>query len=526
MQELIYPRLLLGQAERRNDRPAMIDDDGTSELLVDHVDRSLRLADAHRRQLGLGREDRFAVLAGNSRFYVNLWHTAFVGGGVVCPLNTRLAPAELSFILRDCSAKVLYVDAAFAPIAAAIRAELPALEHVVLIGPPPTDEAAAAVIDHRLDDLTAAGEPTVIDVDEDDLAVLMYTGGTTGLPKGVLHTQRAQVLNVYRMGFMFGFFTETSTFLNATPMFHAGGAMGTMGMPCSGGTTVIHGTFDPARLIADCERYEVTHLGLVPTMIAMALNHPDFDPAKFATVRMIGYGASPMPSALLDRIMTVLPHVSLSQTYGMTEAAAVLTCLTAADHRRGGDILRSAGRAAPGVALSVRDLDGSALPPGEIGEVWAKAGSFMVGYLDRPEETAAALDGGWYHSGDAGYLDEEGYLYLVDRTKDMIVTGGENVYSTEVENAISTHPAVMQVAVIGIPSEQWGEQVHAIVVPHPGTDVTPDEIIAHAKTTIAGYKSPKSVEIRTEPLPLSGAMKVLKRELREPYWEGHDRRTS
>jgi acyl-CoA synthetase (AMP-forming)/AMP-acid ligase II len=518
MEELIYQRLLLGAAERRRDRPAFVDDDGTAEALDVHVDRSLRLADAHRRRFGLARDDRFAVLAGNSRYYVNLWHAAFLGGGVVNPLNTRLAPAELAFILRDSGSRVLYVDAAFAPVAEQLRAEVPTLEHVVLIG----DGDVAH--DARLDEVAADAEPTVIDVHEDDLAVLMYTGGTTGLPKGALHTQRAQTLNVYRMGFMFGFFTQTSTFLNATPMFHAGGAMGTMGMPCSGGTTVIHGAFDPGRLIADCARHEVTHLGLVPTMLAMALDHPTFDPAALSTVRMIGYGASPMPAALLDRVMRVLPDVSLSQTYGMTEASAVLTCLTAEDHRRGGTILRSAGRALPGVALSIRDPLGEPLPRGEVGEVWARAGSFMVEYFRRPDETAAAMADGWYHSGDAGYLDDEGYLFLVDRTKDMIVTGGENVYSTEVENAIGTHPAVRQVAVIGIPSERWGEQVHAVVVLHDGATATEDELIAHAKTTIAGYKAPKSVELRTEPLPLSGAMKVLKRELREPYWRDRDGR--
>jgi long-chain acyl-CoA synthetase len=519
MEELIYPRLLLGAASRRSDRPAFVDDDGTPEELGEHVERSLRLADAHRRRFGFGATDRFAVLAGNSRFYVNLWHAAFLGGGVVNPLNTRLAPAELAFILRDSGSRVLYVDAAFAPVAAALRDEVASLDAVVLVGPG-DDEVP---FDVRFDDVVASGEATVADVHEDDLAVLMYTGGTTGLPKGVLHTQRAQTLNVYRMGFMFNFFTERSTFLNATPMFHAGGAMGTMGMPCSGGTTVIHGTFDPARLIEDCERYEVTHLGLVPTMIGMAVNHPTFDAAKLASVRMIGYGASPMPTALLDDVMRVLPDTALMQTYGMTEACAVVTCLTAEDHRRGGEILRSAGRALPGVALSVRDVDGTAMPARTIGEVWARAGSFTVGYLDRPAETAAAFVDGWYRTGDAGYLDDEGYLFLVDRTKDMIVTGGENVYSSEVENAISTHPAVLQVAVIGIPSDRWGEQVHAVVVPRQGSIVTEADVIAHARATIAAYKVPKSVELRSEPLPLSGAMKVLKRELREPYWRGRER---
>lgn len=509
----MYPRLLLTAAERAVDVPAFVDDDGTQERLDVHVDRSMRLADAHRRHYGFDATTTYAVLAGNSRRYVNLWHAAFFGGGVVNPMNTRLAPAELAFILADSRARLLYVDAQFAEVAEALRKQLPYLVDIVRIDLP-ADAAGPT-----LDGLAASAEPSLPDVHEDDLAVLMYTGGTTGRPKGVLHTQRAQVLNVYRMGFMFGFFTERSTFLNATPMFHAGGAMGTMGMPCSGGTTVIHGTFEPGRLIADCARYDVTHLGLVPTMIAMTLNHPDFEPERFATVRTIGYGASPMPTAVLDQVMARLPHVSLSQTYGMTEAAAVVTCLTAADHRRGGSILRSAGRALPGVALSIRDAEGQPVPSGEVGEVWVKAGSFMVGYHDRPEETAAALAGGWYHSGDAGYLDDEGYLFLVDRTKDMIISGGENVYSTEVENALSTHPAVLQVAVIGIPSERWGEQVHAVVVLRPGHAATEDELIAHARTSIAGYKAPKSVEFRTEPLPLSGAMKVLKRELRAPYWD-------
>jgi len=513
VEELVYPRLLLEAAERSSPQPAFIDDDGTPESIQEHVERSLRLADAHRRQLGLARRDPFAVLAGNSRHYVNLWHSAFLGGGVINPLNTRLAHRELAFILGDSGSKVLYVDEAFAETGAALRDEVPSLERVVGIG------TGRLACDFFLDELADAGEPKVVDVHEDDLAVLMYTGGTTGLPKGVVHNQRAQTLNVYRMGFMFGFFTQTSTFLNSTPMFHAGGAMGTLGMPCSGGTTVIHGSFDPARLIADIERYQVTHVGLVPTMIGLAMNHGDFDATKLASLRFIGYGASPMPTGLLERIMKEIPHVSLAQTYGMTEASAVLTCLTPEDHRRGGEILRSAGRALPGVALTIQDESGRALAPGTTGEVCARAGSMMVEYLKRPEETAAAMRDGWYRSGDAGYLDEQGYLFLVDRTKDMIVTGGENVYSTEVENAISTHPGVLQVAVIGIPSEAWGEQVHAIVVPRNGYDLAEDEVIRHARESIAGYKAPKSVEIRTQPLPLSGALKILKRQLREPYWE-------
>jgi long-chain acyl-CoA synthetase len=262
---------------------------------------------------------------------------------------------------------------------------------------------------------------------------------------------------------------------------------------------------------------------MVPTMIGMVLNHPDFRPERLASLKILTYGASPMPQALLDKLIGLYPDLDISQGYGMTECSSVLTFLRAEDHREGGDLLRSAGRPVPGVVLSIQDPDGNLLPAGETGEVCARAGNFMREYWQNPDATEEAFAGGWYHSGDAGYLDDRGYLFLVDRVKDMIVTGAENVYSAEVENAISTHEAVMQVAVIGIPDEKWGEAVHAIVVLHEGAEATDVEIIAHARESIAGYKVPKSVEFRAEPLPLSGAMKVLKKDLRAPYWEGKDR---
>jgi long-chain acyl-CoA synthetase len=230
-----------------------------------------------------------------------------------------------------------------------------------------------------------------------------------------------------------------------------------------------------------------------------------------------------MPGALLDQLLAMFPDLDIYQGYGMTESSAVLTALGPKEHHEGGARLRSAGRPLPGVVLSIQDANGNELPVGESGEVCARAGNYMREYWNKPEATAEAFRGGWYHTGDAGYLDADGYLYLVDRVKDMIVTGGENVYSVEVENAIASHPAVAQVAVIGIPSEQWGEAVHAIVVVREGAACTDDEIIAHTREWIAGYKVPKSVEVRSEPLPLSGAMKVLKRELRAPYWEGRER---
>src|SRR6202012_1534323 len=222
---------------------------------------------------------------------------------------------------------------------------------------------------------------------------------------------------------------------------------------------------------------------------------------------------SPMPEALLSKLLEMLPDCEIVQGYGMTECCTVLTVLSDAEHRLG-KRLGSCGRAVPGVQLEIRDDDGNPVPTGEPGEVCARAGNFMTGYLNKPDETARALRDGWYYSGDVGYLDAEGYLFLVDRAKDMIISGGENIYSVEVENAICTHPAVLQVAVIGIPHEVWGEAVHAVCVLRPGHEVTGDEIVAHARTTIAGYKVPRSIELRGELLPLSGAMKVLKRELR------------
>jgi long-chain acyl-CoA synthetase len=259
-------------------------------------------------------------------------------------------------------------------------------------------------------------------------------------------------------------------------------------------------------------------------MIGLCMASEKYSPQRLASLQRLVYGASPMPEAILDRLQRDLPDLELIQGYGMTEACSTLTLLLPEDHAPGSKHLRSVGRPVLGSRVSIRDEAGDPLPRGQIGEVCARGGQLMREYWNKPEATAEAFADGWYHTGDAGYLDEDGYLFLVDRVKDMIVTGGENVYSAEVESAISTHPAVAQVAVIGIPHEKWGEAVHAVVVPQPGVEITADAIIEHARAAIAGYKVPKSVEFRSEPLPLSGAMKVLKRDLRAPYWEGRDKR--
>lgn len=515
MKELVYHRMLLPSVERYAAKTTILDGDYRSTQET-HATRTFRLANALQHELGIDRDDRFAVMALNGHPYLELYHAAYLGIGVVNPLNLRLAPTELEYILHDSGAKVVFADAWFAGVIDQVR-KAAGIDTVVLIGDGDVPH------DARYEDVLAAGEPNVPEEpEESDPVVLMYTGGTTGLPKGVLLDQRAEMLNLYHT-LLHWRFAEPDVFLHQTPMFHAASMGPLLAAPAVAATSTFVPVFNPEQVLDVIERDRVTATVMVPTMIAMLLQHPSFAPERLASLRMLTYGASPMSTSLLDQLLTMYPALDVYQGYGMTESAAIITCLGPEDHRAGGPLLRSAGRSLTGVAITIQDDDGNVLRPRETGEVCARGGNYMREYWNQPEATEEVFRGGWYHTGDAGYLDERGYLFLVDRVKDMIVTGGENVYSVEVENAIASHPGVAQVAVIGIPSAQWGEAVHAIVVPKEGATLTEDEIVEHARRVIAGYKVPKSVELRTDPLPLSGALKVLKRELRAPYWEGHDR---
>jgi long-chain acyl-CoA synthetase len=513
VKELVYHRFLLPTVERLPDTTAVIDGPFRSTY-AEHLDRVCRLADGMRTELGIGPGDRFAVMALNGHAYQELFHAGFLGGSIINPLNLRLAPKELSFILSDSGAKVCFVDGLFAPLIEGVRQEA-GMEKVVMIGEGDSDLSFESLIQ--------AGQAKLPEErQEDDVAILMYTGGTTGLPKGVVLDNRALMLDIYKVATRWGM-SEDFVYLHQTPMFHASSLGGILAIPAVGGITTSVPIFSPEAVLDAIERDQVTMTVMVPTMIGMLLDHPAFRPERLKSLKVLTYGASPMPTALLERVLALFPEMALYQGYGMTENCGLLTCLGPEEHRRGGDLLRSAGRPMPGSVISIRDEQGSEVGAGTSGEVCAKAGNYMREYWNRPGETELAFRDGWYHTGDAGYVDSEGYLYLVDRVKDMIVTGGENVYSAEVENAVASHPAVAQVAVIGVPSEQWGEAVLAIVVPRPDATVTEDEIKAWARQRIAGYKVPKVVEFRADPLPLSAAMKVLKRELRAPYWAGRDR---
>jgi long-chain acyl-CoA synthetase len=525
MKELIYPRLFEPAARLYSSKTCVVDG-AYQATFAQHRDRVLRLASALRRELGVEPGHRFAVMAANCHQYLELYHAAYLGAGIINPLNLRLAGPELDYIVRDSGTEVAFVDRTFAaPFHQALHQAggKTTIRRVVLIGDG-REDASEHPHDTAYEALLAAHEPELPhEPEEDDPAVLMYTGGTTGLPKGVLVSQRAEMLNVYHVAMRYRRFDEDAVNLMQTPVFHAASMVGLLGTPATGGTLVMVPMFEPGLVIDAIERHSVTITTMVPTMVAMTLAHPSFSPERLRSLKALVYGASPMPSALLDRMLSMFPELDIAQGYGMTESSSVLTFLGPEEHRRGGPELRSVGRPLLGIELSIQDEDGRHLPTGEVGEVCAKGGNYMTCYWNKQQETDEAFRGGWYHTGDAGYLDQDGYLYLVDRVKDMIVSGGENVYSIEVENAVTTHPGVLQVAVIGIPHDVWGEAVHAIVVPRPGIAITADEIIAHARQTIAGYKVPKSVELRADPLPLSGAMKVLKRELRKPYWDGRER---
>jgi acyl-CoA synthetase (AMP-forming)/AMP-acid ligase II len=363
------------------------------------------------------------------------------------------------------------------------------------------------------------------ELDCDTMAGIFYTGGTTGFPKGVMQSHRAIWASAMSALPSFGMNRKT-IYLHAAPMFHMADFAGSMGATICCSSNVILQAFDPEKVLNIVGEEQVTHTLIVPAMIKMMLNHPAFASADVSTLECVIYGASPMPAATLETFMQHWPTVGLVQAYGQTELAPLATLLSREDHRPGSEKLKSAGQPTPVSELRIVDEGGVDCEQGVSGEVVVRGPHSMIGYWNKPEETAKALQGGWVFTGDAGYLDADGYLFIVDRVKDMVVTGGENVFTTEVENAVISHAAVQDVAVIGIPDEEWGEAVHAIVILQPDQSVSAQELLDHCRERIAGYKLPKGVTFREEPLPLSGAGKVLKIELRKPYWEGRERQVS
>ena len=531
MKELVYPRLLLPRVEQLPDKVAVIDvtTEGTryQGTFAGHLDRLLRLVHSMRAVLGVEPGDRFGVLAMNGHEYLELYHAAMFGAGIINPLNIRFTPSELAYVLNDSGTRVVFTDPVFASLLDRARAMGAKVDQVVIIGGEP-GEGTAGCIGGTVgyEDLLAVGKPVMPpEPEEDDAAILMYTGGTTGFPKGALLEQRAEVLNVYHVLSEIGL-REERRFLFQSPMFHAALVAGVLGIPATGATSVTIPLFDPGLVLRTIEEQRIDTTMVIPIMLSMLERAEGFSPERLSSLRQLVYGASPISEDLISRWLKMLPDTDFIQGYGMTEAASALTFLGPEHHRRGGDALTASGRPLFGVELRITDSLGNAVPRGEAGEVCARGGNLMREYWQKPAETEAVMRDGWYRTGDMGFIDDDGLLHLTDRMKDMIVTGGENVYSIEVENAIASHPAVAEVAVIGIPSDKWGEAVHAIVVLRQGMMATAEELIEHTRQFLAGFKVPKSVEFQDGPLPLSGAFKPLKRELRRRYWENQERQVS
>jgi acyl-CoA synthetase (AMP-forming)/AMP-acid ligase II len=423
---------------------------------------------------------------------VALYYGASRAGVVPVPLNTRLAPPEREFILKDADARLLVAESGFA----AFNRE------VALCTPLATPRVTSP-----------------------DLPLWqMYTSGTTGRPKGAVVSQRAAIANIVQIRTALAELC-TGSMLVLMPMFHAGAAMGVLAGGMAGMCARIVQAFEPGAVLRILREEDITVATFVPAMIQMLVQHPDAVAGRYPKLKLIWYGAAPIAPDILRRAMDIF-GCQFSQAYGLTEFASSATQLTPEDHVRalqGNEkLLLSAGRPLLGTQLRIVRPDGSDAGVGEVGEVALRGDSLMTGYWQRPEATAEALCDGWLYTGDAGYLDRDGYLFICDRIKDMIVSGGENIYPREIEEVLLKLPGIADAAVIGVPDAKWGETPLAIVVRTPHATLDEAAVVAHCRTQLAGYKCPKAV-VFTEALPRNATGKVLKKDLRAPYWKGRRR---
>lgn len=459
--------------------------------------------------------DRVAILSKNSDRYIEVLHGISWAGCVVVPLNFRWTVPELRHALEDSGSRVIIFSEAYDEVVK----ELPTqpLQPITGIRIRQGEMRSSDSLDYE--DLLL--ESTAIEatpVDPESMFGIFYTGGTTGRSKGVMLSTRGLWSNVMLLTSAFSLGRDTR-FLHLAPSFHLADFIWCLAVSSSMGTHAFLEDFDPAE-VADCIACEgISHTGMVPTMLKMMLDYLDNKAANLSSLKYVSYGAAPMPEVVLRKALEVIPHVDFIQAFGQTELSPIATILPAEVHRPGSriaDKLTSVGRAIFGTRVEVMDPEGFILAPGQVGEVAVSGPGNMLGYWNNPQQTSDTIRNGWIHTGDAGYLDEDRYLFLVDRIKDMIVSGGENVYSVEVENMVLTHPAVSSCAVIGMPDDTWGERVHAVIVPRPGETLTQEELYNFCKQNIASYKCPRSMSLTSE-LPISAAGKIQKNLLREIY---------
>ncbi len=446
--------------------------------------------------------DRVALLSLNSAEYLELFVGIPCSGRAIVPHNTRWAEPELRYATEDAGARILICDRDPGVLAEVVdrvvRIDTGEYEHLLSSAP--------------------EREPTI---GPDTLAGLFYTGGTTGASKGVMLTHANLMANAVHTQLAQPVLAD-DRYLTMAPMFHAAGVYAALAVMWVGAANVVLPGFEPGAVLDLVEAEGITCAIAVPAMLAAMIEAQAVAPREVGSLRWLSHGASPIALEVLKRGLELF-GCELIHLYGATELSPLATIFRHENRYLDSDRAKSCGVAPPGVDLEIRNAAGVALPDGEVGEVSVRGPNVMEGYWNKPEQTEAVLVDGWYSTGDLGYLDADGYLYLVDRSKDMIVSGGENVYCTEVEDALYTHAGVLEATVFGIPDDQWGEAVHAVVVPRDGAALDETGLIAHCRTLIGGFKVPKSITFTDEPLPKSGPGKVLKRELRAPFWEGRDR---
>jgi len=495
--------MLRALATQRPQSAAVSMDGQTIDFATLHA-RSSRVAQALQ-QAGVGRGDRVAILDKNAPTFYDVVFGAAKLGAVTVGLNFRLARGELASVLEDAQPTVVIVGAEFRSLVepGVLTLELGEQFENWIAAQPATDPE--------------------IDVDPSEVALTLYSSGTTGLPKGAMLTH-ANLSWTVRMGREKYAMNAETVNLVPSPLFHIGGVGYSLTAMGQGGHTVLIRDVAPGPLLALMARHRVTHTFAVPAVIQMMAEHPDLVTTDLSSVTRIAYGAAPMTEAALLQAIAAF-GCDFMGVYGMTEAAGTVVSLDPADHDPGGPrahLLRSVGKPLPYLQMRVVDpVSGVDSEPGKVGEIWILAGQNMIGYWNNPQLTAATLvDGGWLRTGDAGYRDADGYLYMHDRLKDMIVSGGENVYPAEVENALSGHPDVRELAVIGVPSQRWGETVKAMVVLRQGAVADEKALISWTRERLAHYKCPTSIDF-VEVLPRNASGKILKHQLRGPFWAAH-----
>ncbi len=494
------------------DRTAVLDPAGRRYSWAEFAERTRRCAGLLL-ESGLQPGERFAIVSHNSFRNAELMRGGYWAGLVPVPVNYRLAPPEIAYILDNAECRLVVLEE---PFSAVMESETLA---------PWRDRVLPLETDRYEQRLGAAQPAQMHAAAETDDALLVYTGGTTGRAKGVRLTHANIMQNALQIAFVSRPRAD-DLFLHVAPMFHSAELLSTPWF-MAGAAHLYLPEFSGEIALQAIEQHRVTCSVLTPTMIVMMLQQPDFERYDLTSLRQVIYGSSPMAAEWIERALERLPGVEFIQAYGLTETAPLLTMLEMADHRRAIDsgdraLLQSVGRQLPGVDLKIVDADDRELPPGEPGEVVVRAPNVAKGYLKRPEATAEAFRHGWFYTGDIGRLDERGYLYLLDRKKDLIITGGELVYSLEVESALYQHPRVHECAVVGIPDDKYGEALLAAIVPAAGEPPTPEELIEHCRGRIGGYKIPRRF-VFVDALPKSAVNKVLKHELRRLYSQSEER---